>query len=173
MRTSFEKNCFFSITLLLIVVAPALTASGAIMTNWVAFNDHRPGPTPPPAGQWGTALKVTPYDMRVGPGGNLTNFLNGQQLAATLSVTANGTPDDFGTCFEPNDNTPAAKLFKGIVDVANPNSVIGVRFSTDTYTVLRFSGLDPFKHYVFRGTSVRGGSYPLRWTVATIMANGW
>jgi len=173
MRTRFAKTSFLALSLIT-TVAPVLTSSGAqIVTNWVAYNDHRPGPTPPPAGQWGTALGVTPYDMRVGPGGNLTNFINKQPLTATLAVTANGAPDDFGTCFEPNDNTPAATLFKGIVDVANINSVIGVRFSAGTFVTLTFGGLDPAKHYVFRGTSTRGGSYPLRWTVATIDANGW
>src|SRR5947207_2727115 len=136
MSTSLRKASLLAITLLT-TVGSSLTMSGAqIITNWVAYNDHRPGPTPAPAGQWGTALGVSPYDMRVGPGGNLTNFVNKQALPVTLTVTANGAPDDFGTCFEPNDNTPAANLFKGIVDVANPNSVIGVRVSADTFITL-------------------------------------
>src|SRR6266487_815333 len=124
------------------ILAPPLRVSGAqIVTNWVTYNDHRPAPIPPPVGQWGTALKVTPYDMRVGPGGNLTNFIDGQQLPALLTVTPNGAPDDFGECIEPNINSPAGALFYHIVDVANPNSVIGVRFSMDTYVTLTFSGL--------------------------------
>jgi hypothetical protein len=153
-----------------------------IVTNWVAYNDHRPGALTPPwvpvTNAWGTARNVTVYDMRLGPGGNLTNFYNGQQLEVTMSVTATGTPDDFGTMFSPATNSPSAGLFYRVCDVSNPNSGIGCRFgpppAASTYTMLNFSGLNPNKHYVFRGTSTRGGSYPLRWLVATLLdAQGW
>jgi hypothetical protein len=152
-----------------------IAATGAqaaqIVTNWAAFNDHRPGPLPTPT-RWGTAIGVTPYDMRVGPGGTLTNFLNNQEIpGVTLTVTANGAADDFGQTGPPypiNSGTPAYNLFFGIVDVGNTNSVIGVHTTGGITVTLMFSGLNPAKHYVFRGTSARGGSYPLRWTVATI-----
>src|SRR2546430_2683413 len=127
------KNSLLAFTLLAALLMSPLGLRGAIVTNWVAFNDHRPGPIPPPAGQWGTARRVTGYDMRVGPAGNLTNFLNGQQLAVTLSVTPNGSPDDFGTCVEPNDNTPAPNPFKGIVDVANTHKRLRGQGRAHTY----------------------------------------
>jgi len=172
------RNILFAIPLTA-ALASALPLSGAqIVTNWIAYNDHRPGPLIPPfkpvATNWGTALNVTTYDMRVGPAGNLTNILNGQQLPVTLTVTAGGAPDDFGECSEPNTNTPASDIFFGDVDVGNLNSVIGVRFSAQTTTTLTFNNLNPAKHYVFRGTSIRRGGYALRWTVATLIgANGW
>src|SRR5262245_46745616 len=165
---------FSSISSLLLTMAAALLpvaslqSAQQIVTNWVVYNDHRPGPAPTPT-TWGTAANVNSYDMRVGPGGNLVDFLTGQPLAATLTVTPNGAPDDFPTCVEPNINSPAGKLFFGVVDVANTSSTIGVRYSADTYVTLTFTGLDPAKNYVFRGTGVRGGSYPLRWSVATIV----
>src|SRR5439155_19366479 len=86
-----------------------------------------------------------------------------------------GMAHGFGLAVEPNDGTPAALLFKGKVDVSNPpnnqpaGNLIGTQFSQNDYATFTFSGLDPNKHYVFRGTGVRGGSYPLRWTVATII----
>lgn len=139
-----------------------------IVTNWAAFNDHGPGPLPLP-NAWGTAPLVTGYDMRLGPGGNLTNFLNGQQLSVTMSVTPNGTPDNFPTMVTPYGGTAVSNLFFGIVDISNTNSGIGVRYSANTYVTLTFSGLTPSKHYIFRGSAVRGGSYPLRWSVHTII----
>lgn len=166
--------------LLLVWVAGSRESAVAssIVTNWVAYNDHRPGPLIPPwtpiPTWWGTSVRATAYDMRVGPGGNLTNFYTGQQLPVTLTVTANGSPDDFGECYEPFVNTPAGDLFYGVVDVGNTNSVIGVRLSANTYVTLRFSGLDPSKRYSFRGTSLRNGGYALRWTVATLLgAQDW
>jgi hypothetical protein len=162
-------SLFQLLMLTLVALLPVnLQSATQIVTNWVAYNDHRPGPAPTPTA-WGTAPNVNPYDMRVGPGGNLVDFLTGQPLPAMLNVTPNGAPDDFPTCVEPNINSPAGKLFFGVVDVANTSSTIGVRYSADTYVTLTFTGLDPEKHYVFRGTGVRGGSYPLRWSVATIM----
>jgi hypothetical protein len=141
-----------------------------IVTNWVAFNDHRRGPVPSPGvnAGWGTAANVTTNDMRVGPGGNLINFLNRQELPVTMTVVATGAPDDFGTMVYPYANTPVSNLFHGVVDISNPNSGIGIHYSGDIYVTMTFNGLNPSKHYVFRGSSVRGGSYPLRWTVATI-----
>ena len=177
MRTAAWRFSFPAITFLLLTLVPAPTIPAAqIVTNWVAYNDHRPGPLPK-TNAWGTALGVTPYDMRVGPGGNLTNFVNKQQLPVTLAVSPNGAPDDFGQTgppYPPNLGTPAAGLFFGVVDVGNTNSAIGVRYNMDTWVTLTFSGLNPDKHYVFRGTSARGGGYALRWTVATLIgAQSW
>ncbi len=159
------------LVMLAAVLSPGSVTGAQSVTNWVAFNDHRPGPLPK-TNAWGTALGVSVYDMRVGPGGPLTNFLNQQELPVTLSVTATGSPDDFGQTGPPYPilpGSPAHNLFFGIVDVGNTNSVIGVRLSANSFVTLTFSGLDPAKHYVFRGTSARGGSYPLRWSVSTIL----
>src|SRR5438876_11863463 len=107
-------------------IAAAFTsfdAPGAqITTNWVAYNDHRPGtlipvgqaPPAPTTVNWGTSVRATVYDMRVGPGGNLTNFVNGQQLPATMTMSPMGVPDDFGECSEPLTNTPAYAIFHGV-----------------------------------------------------------
>lgn len=116
---------------------------------------------------WGTAANVTTNDMRVGPTGNLVNFLTGQTLPVTMTATPTGSPDDFGTMVYPYGGTPASNMFCGVVDLSNQNSGIGVRLSAGTAVSLTFSNLNPEKHYVFRGTAVRG-NYALRWTVATI-----
>jgi hypothetical protein len=154
-------------------------------TNWVAFNDHNlnglPGPT--------TAPNVTLYHLGGlttggGPIGQLTNFLNGQQLAATLTVSWTGGdgPDDFGASADPDVDSPADLLFKGIVDIGGAGvgvdeGIIGLRSSEMNAVSITFSNLDVSQRYVFRGTSVRGGSganlYPDRWAVYTIQAASW
>jgi hypothetical protein len=142
------------------------TLQAAIVTNWAAYNDFTPNYTP--AAGWFTHSNATAIDMRVaGSTGNLTNFYNGQQLAAMLTIGTIGAPISLGTMTEPNEGTPAANMFKGIVDLGNVNSGIGAEFSNGSAQILNFSGLDPAKNYVFRGTSVRG-NYANRWTVATI-----
>src|SRR5436309_1256217 len=96
MSSAVRRASLLTVTVVFSTLLPASTVSGAqIVTNWVAYNDHRPGPLPK-TNAWGTALGVTPYDMRVGPGGNLTNFINKQQLPVTLTVSPTGAPDDFG-----------------------------------------------------------------------------
>ena len=168
MRDSMIRNWLLAIMLLTATLTAALPALGAIVTNWVAYNDHSPNYTA--VNGWVTAPRVTTYNLgeTTAGGGNLTNFLNGQQLSAALSSVHTGNSHGFGLAVEPNNNTPAAQLFKGIVDIANNASVIGVQFNPSDFATINFSGLDPNKHYVFRGTGSRGGSYPLRWTVATI-----
>jgi hypothetical protein len=157
-----------------------LTAS-PIVTNWVAYNDHRPGPLVPPweptPSSWGTAVRATILDMGA-PGdtsGNLVDFLTGNTLPVTVTFTRNGAPNDFGAINRPLDpNTPAGQLFYGICDLSI-DGIVGVD-STDTVTnsvLITFAGLNPEKRYVFRGTVARNGGYAPRWTVATIMADGW
>ena len=169
MKTSFSRLLLLP-CISVLLAWPALIPAGRaqIVTNWVAFNDHRPGPTPPAPGEWGTALGVTTYDMGVSGGtGNLTNLLTGDQLPVTMTVTPNGSPDDFGTAFPPDPGTPAYDLFFGICDISN-DGIVGVRYSSDTYVTFTFSNLDPEKRYLFRGTAIRGGSYLLRWAAANI-----
>ena len=158
---------------LAVILAPATLDAQQIVTNWAAYNDYIPGPVIPPhvstPANWGTAARVTTHNMRLGPGGPLTNYLTGDELAITMTVTATGTPDDFPTMFNPATNTPAGQLFYRIVDVGNTGSGIGIRSSTGSGTTLLFSNLDPFKRYIFRGTTSRGNvGYTARWTVAML-----
>jgi hypothetical protein len=141
---------------------------GQAVTNWVAFNDHVPGP--------GTAPNANAYNLRGTPGtppepvaGFFTNFLDGAVTPAFIISEATGAPDYFGTMAYPNAGTPAYNLFNGIVDVGNVNSGIGLRSSAGTTTTLTFSNLNPSQRYILRGTSARGGNYPRRWTLVSLM----
>src|SRR4051812_16074785 len=173
MNTSVQKHWSLGIGLLIASLASPLGVSLAQTTNWVAYNDHAPNYTTPVNG-WFTHPRATGIDMGESGGtGNLINFLNGQQLPVVITSMHVGSPHAFGLAVEPNNNTPAAQIFKGIVDVAN-TGIIGTQFSQNDYATFTFSGLDPNKHYIFRGTGVRGGGYALRWTVATIIgARTW
>jgi hypothetical protein len=170
------RFCFKGLTTILFtiaILAPSAATAQQIVTNWAAYNDHVPGPVIPPhvptAASWGTGARVTRHDMRLGPGGPLTNYLTGEELPITMTVTASGTPDDFPTMAYPGTNTPAGQVFFGVVDVSNTGSGIGVRSSTGSGTTLVFANLDPFKRYTFRGTSARGNvGYTARWTLATL-----
>jgi hypothetical protein len=163
-------------TLILLALALGIPrfAGGQIITNWVAYNDQVPNYTA--VNGWVTHPRATTIDMGESSGsGNLTNFYNGQQLPVTLSSAHTGATHAFGLAVAPAINTPAAQIFRGIVDISNEGSaqpagnLIGIQFSPSDYATITFSGLDPNKHYIFRGTATRGGSYPLRWSVATII----
>ncbi|HEY2952852.1 MAG TPA: hypothetical protein VGK40_09725, partial [Verrucomicrobiae bacterium] len=96
MHNSFEKTSLLALSLLAATLVPA----GAQTTNWVAYNDHRPSP-PSQLNGWAaqTAPRVTGYNMGAPadlPASPLTNFLTGNPLAATVSYTRTGAPDDFG-----------------------------------------------------------------------------
>lgn len=167
--------------LAVILMTPALTASGAqIVTNWAAYNDHRPGPLIPPhvpvRTNWGTARWVTTYDMGAPADttGNLTNFLNGQQLPVTVTFTRTGLPDDFGTVsnFGTRTNSPAGEIFFGAVSLSN-DGIVGVDSTDGAWVTITFNNLDPAKRFVFRGTAARANGYLPRWSVATINAPGW
>ncbi len=156
---------FLAIDDVLISAANVPVAATAV-TNWVAFNDHRPTAT-------GTSPNATSYDMRLtGDGGVLRNFITGADLKATLVVTAKGTPDDLGTTAQPNAGTPAYNLFNGIVDVGNSSGTVGVRSSSGSTVTMTFTNLDVTKKYIFRGTSMRGGSYNDRWLLCTLQGAG-
>lgn len=161
MRGKTNRLTLQSSVLLVALFLPGLPVSGAQwVTNWIAFNDHRPGT--------GTGPNTTGYDMRVGPGGALKDDLTGRNVAASLQVVATGAPDDFGTMSYPNAGSPAYNLFNGKVDLGNQGSGIGCRASSGTGVTLIFTNLNPSARYLFRGTSVRGGNYVNRWTVCTL-----
>src|SRR5688572_17304640 len=167
-----------------LIALASVNSSAQIGTNWIAYNDHRSGPLIPPhtpvQNSWGTALRVTAYDMGAPSntvGATLTNFLDGLPLPATMTVMRTGAPDDFGTVFPLLTNTPAGRTFLGKADLSNPG-IVGVDadypngMSID-YVTFTFDNLNPAKRYLFRGTSGRGGDYSLRWTVATILADAY
>ena len=145
-----------------------LPATGqAVVTNWVAFNDHVPGA--------GTAANVSGYDLWVGPGGYLTNFTTadefaaGQELLVKLEVTAEGSVALAGTMLEPYAGTPAYDMFVGIIDMATPCYLFTLGQAGQT--TMKFTGLDPAMKYQFRTTSVRGRETdtPDRWTMSGIV----
>jgi hypothetical protein len=179
MRTSVRNTWLLAVSTLA-TLAVALGVSHAQVTNWVAYNDSVPNYTNPTNG-WVTHVRATGHDMGEGTAsGSLTNFLTGEQLPVTISCFHTGTPHAFGLAVRINDNTPAAQIFKGIVDINNDGSaqpagnVIGVQFSQNDYATFTFSGLNSNKRYIFRGTGARGGPYGLRWSVATIIgAQTW
>ncbi|HXG48622.1 MAG TPA: Ig-like domain-containing protein, partial [Methylomirabilota bacterium] len=153
------------------------------VTNWVAYNDHRPGPTIPPhvstPSSWGTAQRVGTLNMGAPSDttGNMINFATGAEVPAILTFTRVGAPDDFGAVGRPVQNTtPMARLFYGICDLSN-DGIVGVRAvppnSSESYVVMTVSGLDPSKRYVFRGSVARNGGYGNRWSLASIAAASW
>ena len=177
-----------------VLLASASIAGAQFATNWVAFNDHNLSGLP--AAMTGT--NVTLYHLGGltampggGPGGPLTNWLTGEQLVASLVVswTGGNGPDNFGASADANMGTPAYNLFNGIVDIGGVGTglggdegIIGLRNNDDVgggvnIVSLTFSNLDTSQRYVFRGTSVRGGSganlYPDRWAVYTIQAESF
>lgn len=172
-------------TALFAAVVACVNPSIAQTTNWIAYNDHRAGPSIPPhipaTNNWGTHVRASRYDM--GAAGDttaavLTNFLDGQALPVTMSATRTGAPDDFGTVSAPpRPNTPAARVFYGKVDLSN-NGIVGVDADVPNgvaidYVTITFNGLNPDKRYNFRGTSNRGGNYAFRWSVCQILAEGY
>ena len=153
---------------LALAAALALAGSaGAVTTNWIAFNDHVPGPL--------TSPNATAYNMRgltANPPqpifGQLTNFNTGLAVDAYIVSSATGSPDYFGSIAYPIAGSPAYELFNGKVDLGNVNSAIGIRSSANSTVTLTFTNLDPTKLYIFRGTAVRGNNYVRRWTLASI-----
>jgi hypothetical protein len=165
----------------LLVVAACLAATGAahaqIQTNWAAYNDHRPSTTPVANGWKITAANVTGFDMGApaDSGGSLIDFRTGTQLPATVTFTRNGAPNDFGAVTRPiPTNTPMAQIFYGVCDLANDGIVcVDSTLDVTNSVIITFNGLDPDKHYLFRGAGARNGGYAPRWTVATISAESW
>jgi hypothetical protein len=170
-------RCLLALTTMLVTTI----LSNAQTTNWFAYNNYRSGPIVPPhvptPNSWGTAPNVTTIDMG-DPGGTaglLTDFRTGNPLPVTLTVARTGTADSFGALGRPMPtNTPMARLFLGICDLS-ADGLVGVRTNaTDhKFVTLTFSGLNPAKRYVFRGTTARNGGYGTRWSQAAISADGW
>src|SRR5438874_5592340 len=105
MHTSKKKIALRVIVLLTACLAsPTIVSAAQITTNWVAYNDHSPNYTA--VNGWVTAPRVTTYDMgEVGGGGNLTNFLTGQQLTVTIASMHTGSAHRCGLAVEPTHHT--------------------------------------------------------------------
>lgn len=149
----------------------ALTSSALAQftTNWVAINDHHRGTTSSPYANF-----YNPFGDDAGTAGPLTNTVNyallpqGAQTPATITIVLSGNITAEGSMSGPNLGTPAGDWFRPYVDFGSGNrDAIYFRdnVSTITYT---FSGLDPSKRYVFKGTAARGNNYLDRWTMVTI-----
>ncbi len=151
--------------------------ASAQVTNWIAYNEHNPSP-PSQANGWAatTALNVTTYTMGDPAGtGLLMDFRTGSPLPVTVNFERTGASDGFGTIGRPlPTNTPMGRIFYGICDLSN-DGLVGVRTNaTDhRFVTTTFSGLNPAKRYVFRGSTARNGGYGNRWSLATISAAGW
>jgi len=150
-------------------LAAGLTAQAAVVTNWIAFDDHNPTAI--------THTNANTYNLRGIAGspaqptsGVLKDFVSGAPTPAYIISTATGTPDFFGSISYPNAGTPAYNLFNGIVDLGNTDSAIGVRSSANSTVTLIFSNLNPTARYIFRGTVVRGNNYVRRWTLSSLLS---
>jgi len=180
MKSVVPKTSLFALAVLAATAVLPPATSHAQITNWVAYNDHRPSTTPAVNGWRITAPNVTGYDMGAPAdlgASALTDFLTGNSLGATVSFTRTGAPDDFGAIGRPIlTNTPMARIFYGICDLSN-DGIVGVRAvppnTAESYVTITFGGLDPAKRYIFRGSVVRNGGYGTRWSLASISADGW
>lgn len=180
MKTAVLKKPSLACASLLALTALFPASARAQTTNWVAYNDHRPSTTPALNGWAITGPNVSGHNMGapadLAPTA-LTDFRTGSPLAASVSFTRTGSPDDFGTVGRPiSTNTPMARIFYGKCDLSN-DGLVGVRAvppnTAESYVTMTFSGLDPTKRYVFRGAALRNGGYGNRWSVSSIAAAGW
>jgi hypothetical protein len=138
-----------------------LIAPIAIQAQFVAYNDHAPGP--------GTGPNTTTWDVfgnAPGSSGPLKNVLTGANLPVTLTITTSNTSiGAAGTQGVPAPGTPLYETFNGFVDFqGSPSPSIEItEGGAITYT---FTGLNPNKRYSFKGSAVRGNeTYIDRWTL--------
>ena len=143
----------------------AASMGNAQTTNWIAFNDH--------ARAAGTGANVEAYSLATSGaaiGGPLTNFLTGGLTGAGLQISgAGGTINGVtGSSTAPTAGTPADQIFSPQIAWLDSALYFGPSPYTAgiTYT---FTNLNPAARYVFRGTAVRGNSYPRRWSMATLV----
>jgi hypothetical protein len=146
----------------------AVVSAYSQTTNWVAINDHHRGANSSPYANF-----YNPLLNDAGLSGPLTNTVayaklpQGARTPASINITTNGGSDAAGSMGAPNAGTPAGDWFRPYVDFGSGNrdAIQLAGTSTITYT---FTGLDPSKRYIFKGTAARGNNYYDRWTVATI-----
>src|SRR5262245_1765797 len=86
-------------------------ANGIAVAQFVAFNDHAPGPI--------TSPNATTWDVngaspgRIGP---LKDIVTGANLAATLTIIVTGNVTGEGSQALPSAGTPLYNTFNGFVD---------------------------------------------------------
>ncbi|MGC9036341.1 MAG: immunoglobulin domain-containing protein [Verrucomicrobiia bacterium] len=145
-----------------------VTSAFSQTTNWVAINDHHRGTTSSPYANF-----YNPLLNDAGLSGPLTNTVayavlpQGARTPASINITTNGASSQAGAMGAPAAGTPAGNWFLPYVNFGSGNrdAIQLSGTSTITYT---FTGLDPVKKYIFKGTAARGNNYYDRWTVATI-----
>jgi hypothetical protein len=128
--------------------------------DFVAYNDHEPGPD--------THLNTTTYGANGVASGFLKDISTGQFTSVTLTTSASGVSYESSTGV-PAEGTDAANLFRGYVDFSTgrPHSLA---LTGDANYTHQFSGLDPRRRYNFAGTAIRGNTgYANRWTLVTLV----
>jgi len=139
--------------------APVHVLVYATNQQWMAFNDHVPGPL--------THSNATAWNLfgnAPGSSGPLKNVVTGTPVGATLTLQNSGATSGTLT-LEPTAGTPAWQTFYGYVDFTNSTILLDGSASA-TYV---FSGLNPGRRYSVKGTAVRGNSaYTNRWTLVEI-----
>jgi hypothetical protein len=132
-------------------------------TNWVAYNDHSPGP--------GTRSTATRWDIQGAPpgsGGSLRNVASGATLPSVLSITRSDATLQGSPGIAPDAGSPAANLFGGNVDFVT-GTAANVSIAGAQLVRYSFGGLDPNLRYNFDGTAVRGElTYTDRWTLVEL-----
>jgi hypothetical protein len=134
--------------------------------QWVAVNDHGPGPGTHP-----NATRYNALGTDDGSSGPLRDLITGTNLPVVLTITRSGfvNNDPFGA--DPPAGTPLLAIFDGLVDFAgNPtNNNFGMArgpIPPAGMVTFTLSGLDPAKSYVLQGGAVRGEpAYTNRWTL--------
>jgi hypothetical protein len=137
-----------------------LVCIGVSNGQFVAFNDHAPGP--------GTSPFTTTWNAEgnsPGRTGLLMDVSTGRQLSVRVTIAANGNATYEGAQGNPAPGTPLYNTFHGFVDFGgspNPALALNGAGAAITYT---FTGLDPSKRYNFAGSAVRANAYSDRWSL--------
>src|SRR5678816_1325434 len=118
---------------------------GTVLAQWVAFNDHAPGPL-----THSNATRYHTFGTGNPTGGPLRNINNGTNLSAQLAMTSSGVVAA-NSAAHPAGGTPVSLVFNGFVDFfGSPSESIELAGgSVVTYT---FSNLSTSKLYRFHGS---------------------
>ncbi|HUS34207.1 MAG TPA: lamin tail domain-containing protein [Verrucomicrobiae bacterium] len=144
-----------------LLVTCALILPLPISAQWVAYNDHAPGP--------GTSQNATTWDVFGNPPGSsgpLKDIATGATLPVSLTIAQSGAGiSSSNTQGIPSPGTPVYAAFNGFVDFQGSPSP-SIEVSVGGLVTYTFSGLNPQKRYSFMGSAVRGNdAYTNRWTL--------
>lgn len=135
-------------------LAPPAASNAPVVTNWTAYNDLSWQAGQPTA-------NITLYGTN-GASGSLVDFLTGQTVPATVSISGVNVSETANLIPLPPDSDAEA-TFSGKV------SEDGYRFWTAGTVDLTFSELSPSNLYTFALYGDRGSAaYTYRWTDVTI-----